>query len=135
MDGFQRHFDSQLLAYGKQTILNLVKTLTGPHLLTVRQKAALGHSHAMLGKGPSSCDCSEGGLMPGQAAPKQQFSFNCVSSRVTVRAATRLLVHSGVALPLSSFFRQRFLGSFNTTFHAFKHASLFNLHLRLENNF
>ncbi|CAF95098.1 unnamed protein product, partial [Tetraodon nigroviridis] len=24
MDGFQRHFDSQLLAYGKQTILNLV---------------------------------------------------------------------------------------------------------------
>lgn len=26
MDGFQRHFDSQLLAYGKQTILNLVGT-------------------------------------------------------------------------------------------------------------
>lgn len=24
MDGFQRHFDSQLLIYGKQTILNLV---------------------------------------------------------------------------------------------------------------
>lgn len=35
MDGFQRHFDSQLLAYGKQTILNLVRTLTGPHLSTV----------------------------------------------------------------------------------------------------
>uniref|UniRef100_A0A8C4HV39 SAC domain-containing protein n=1 Tax=Dicentrarchus labrax TaxID=13489 RepID=A0A8C4HV39_DICLA len=26
MDGFQRHFDSQLLIYGKQSILNLVKT-------------------------------------------------------------------------------------------------------------
>lgn len=26
MDGFQRHFDSQLLIYGKQTILNLVRT-------------------------------------------------------------------------------------------------------------
>ncbi len=24
MDGFQRHFDSQLLIYGRQTILNLV---------------------------------------------------------------------------------------------------------------
>ena len=27
MDGFQRHFDSQLLIYGKQTILNLVRAL------------------------------------------------------------------------------------------------------------
>lgn len=25
MDGFQRHFDSQLLIYGKQTLLNLVR--------------------------------------------------------------------------------------------------------------
>lgn len=36
MDGFQRHFDSQLLAYGKQTILNLVRTLPGPHSSAVR---------------------------------------------------------------------------------------------------
>lgn len=33
MDGFQRHFDSQLLAYGKQTILNLVKILISPGVI------------------------------------------------------------------------------------------------------
>lgn len=27
MDGFQRHFDSQVLIYGKQTILNLVSNI------------------------------------------------------------------------------------------------------------
>lgn len=26
MDGFQRHFDSQVVIYGKQTILNLVRS-------------------------------------------------------------------------------------------------------------
>uniref|UniRef100_A0A3Q1ENR1 SAC1 like phosphatidylinositide phosphatase n=1 Tax=Acanthochromis polyacanthus TaxID=80966 RepID=A0A3Q1ENR1_9TELE len=33
LDGFQRHFDSQLLVYGKQTILNLVR---GPFLLFIK---------------------------------------------------------------------------------------------------
>lgn len=34
MDGFQRHFDSQILIYGKQTILNLVRT-TVPKLYSL----------------------------------------------------------------------------------------------------
>lgn len=82
MDGFQRHFDSQLLAYGKQTILNLVRTLTGPPLPAV----------AMAGSrtGP-------GGLKPGGAALKRQCRLARGSSSVPVRAATGLVGHGGAA--------------------------------------